>query len=301
MKYNLRLGRHSELPLKEDRSNIFLEVSTGVAVFLFSIALAAYFVISSVIETWNKNIVDGLTVQIMPSAEVLTEDENSLRINKVIAYFENLQGVRKVTLVSDQKIQKLMAPWLGENADLKSIPIPQLLDVKLENGRTFDYKAAMINLKEIAPYASIDNHGIWLKQLIKTAASLKALSLFILILVLTIALCSLFYALKTSLRVHQSIVEILHIMGATDDYIAKQYAARAFNIGLISGIVGIIFTFIVLFVISNLSSGLETGLIHSASLSFGHRLFLMTIPVWSAILSMVMAFGFVKRTLGKMM
>ena len=297
----LRLSRHNELPLKEDNSNIFLEVSTAIAVFLFSITLAAYFVISSVIESFNKNIVDGLTVQIMPSMEVLTEEESSLRTNKVIAYFENLQGVKKVSVVSNQKIKKLMSPWLGENADLDSIPVPQLLDVKLNSGRTFDYETAAKNLKEIAPYASIDNHGIWLKQLIKTAASLKALSLFILGLVLTIALCSLFYALKTSLRVHQSIVEILHIMGATDDYVAKQYAARAFVVGLFSGAIGTMATFFVLFVISHLSSGLEAGLIHFASLTALHKICLLLIPLFSGFLSMVMSFICVKRTLGKMM
>ncbi len=301
MKYGLRLSIHNELPLKEDKSNIFLKVSTAIAVFLFSITLAAYFVISSVIETWNKNIVDGLTVQIMPSSEVLTNEENLLRTNKVIAFFEGLQGVRKVSLVSNKKIKKLMSPWLGDNVDLDSIPVPQLLDVKLSSGRTFDYEGVAKNLKEIAPYASIDNHGLWLKQLIKTAASLKALSLFILMLVLSIALCSLFYALKTSLRVHQNIVEILHTMGATDDYVAKQYASRAFMIGLWSGCVGMFFAFVVLFVISRMSSGLEAGLIHFASLSVSHRLCLLSIPLWSALLSMMMSFICVKRTLGKML
>lgn len=301
MKCSLSLLRHSELPLKEYKYNLFLKISTGIAVFLFSVTLAAYFMISSVIQSWNKNIIDGLTVQIMPSKEVVTEDENLLRINKAIAYFEGLEGVRKVTLVSDQKIQELMSSWLGSNADLSALPVPQLLDVKLENGRTFDYEKAVEGLKEIAPYASIDNHGIWLKKLIKSAASLQVLSVFILGLVLTVVVCSLFYAVQTSLRVHQNIVEILHIMGATDDYIAKQYAFRAFWIALFSGFIGTVIAFFVLMTISHLSSDLEAGLIRAASLSFGNRLFLMTMPLWSAVLSMIMTFGCVKKTLGKLM
>lgn len=296
-----KLIHGSELPLQQDKANFFLEISTAVFVFLFSITLAAYFMISVMIGAWNKSIIDGLTVQIMPSAEAITEDEEQLRINKVIFFMQGLDGVETVKLVSDKRIKKIMSPWLGANANIEDLPLPKLLNVRLKNGQNFDYNKAKDSLQEIAPYASIDNHGIWLQKLMKIASSLKALSVFILLLVLTAAVFSLFYAVETSLKVHQNIIEILHIMGATDDYVANQYAIRGLKVGFIASFIGMILSVLALFAISHLSSGLETGLIGSAKLTVMHWGILISLPIWTALLSMVMSFFCVKKTLGKIM
>lgn len=301
MKNRFLFLKNAELPLKNDNANLFLQISTAVSVFLFSIALAACFMISAVISSWNKNIVDGLTVQIMAPEEALSAEESQMRVSKVMMFFEGLSGVEKVKLVSDAKIKKLMAPWLGSDADIKALPLPQLLDVRLKDGKTFDFEATKASLAETAPYASIDNHGIWLKKLIKSAASLKMLSLFVLMLVLTASVFSLFYAVGSSLKVHQNIIEILHIMGATDSYIARQYAYRSFVVGLVSSVAGTIITLIALFVVSKLSSGLETGLIGAAKLSDVHWAVLCAMPIFASVLSMVMSYACVKRILGKIM
>lgn len=301
MQHKFSFFQRAELPLKNDKANLFLEISTAVSVFLFSITLAAFFMISAVISSWNKSIVDGLTVQIMAPAEALSVEEEQMRVNKVLMFFEGLSGVERVRVVSDQKIKKLMTPWLGADADLNALPLPKLLNVRLKDGKTFDYVAAKSSLHEVAPYASIDNHSMWLKKLIQSASSLKALSVFVLLLVLIAAVFSLFYAVGTSLKVHQNLIEILHIMGATDSYIAKQYAYRCFALGFISAVFGTIITLLALFTISGLSSGLESGLIGAASLSKIHWGILCAMPIFTAILSTIMSYLWVKRTLGKIM
>ena len=292
---------HSEIPLNKDKSNLFLEVSTAISVFLFSIVVAAYFMMTSMVLSWNKSIIDGLTVQIMPSSETLTADEELLRLNKVISFFDEKEGVEKVRVISNEQIKHIMSPWLGENANIETLPIPKLLDVKLKNGKTFDYQKASTELKEVAPYASIDNHGIWLQKLMKSASALKVLSLFVLVVVLLALSFSLFYAVQTSLKVHQNIIEILHIMGATDNYVAKQYAKRGLWTGFVASIIGTALGFGVLIMISHLSSGLETGLIGSAKLSAWHWGMIALLPPMTAILSMILSFLSVKQTLGKMM
>lgn len=292
---------HTEIPLKEDNANFFLEISTAASVFLFSIILAAFFMTSTMIATWNKNIIDGLTVQIMPANETLTADEELLRTNKVISFFDQIDGVEKVKKISDSQIKHLMSPWLGEGVDIDSLPIPKLLDVRLKNGKNFDYEQVSTSLKEVAPYASMDNHGIWLQKLIKSASALRILSVFVLTLVAVVLALSLFYAVQTSLKIHQNIIEILHIMGATDNYVAKQYASRGFWVGLSSGIIGTILSIIALLIMSHLSSGLETGLIGSAKLGIAHWGVLISLPFVTAFLSMLMSFLSVKHTLRKMM
>lgn len=301
MKSRFFLQNHSELPLKEDKSTFFLEVSVGVSVFLFSIALAAYFLISLMICSWNKSIVHGLSVQIMPSQEVLTPDEELLYTGKVIQFFEGLENVEKVRLVKDSQIKKLMSPWLGQNVDISALPLPKLLDVRLKSGKKFDYEKTALLLKETAPYASIDNHGIWLQKLVKSASSLKMMSIFVLLIVLLAAAVSIMFAVQTSLKIHRNIIGILHIMGATDDYVAKQYGKRVFVVSLFSSIIGSLFALLSLFVVAKMSSNLDAGLISSAKLALPHWLFLISLPLLTSVFAMATALVSVKRSLGKMM
>ncbi len=289
----------SELPLKEDQANTFLEISIVVSVFLFSITLAAFFVISAMISSWNKSIVDGLSVQIMPSEQVLSADEELLRVGKVIQFFEGFENVEKVIQIKDSQIQKLMRPWLGQNVDLKELPMPKLLDVRLKNGKFFDYDKAAAQLKDVAPYASMDNYAIWLQKLVKSASSLKALSVFVLMLVLITTSFSIMYAVQTSLKIHQNIIEILHIMGATDDYIGKQYAKRIFIVALLASIIGSILSILALLMISYISANLDTGLIASATLTHFHWALLALLPLPTSLFAMLTALISVKRTLGK--
>lgn len=299
MKNKIVLNRHSELPLNDDSANLFLEIMTAIAVFLFAVTLAGYLTVNSIVSDWNRGISGSFTVQIMPSEQMIEQDEAGLRVNKVIKYFENLEVVDKVILMNDKQMQRLMRPWLGSEIDMAALPLPQLLDVRLRPGQDLDYENAAAELAELAPYTSIDNHRVWLDRLIKFASSLQMLALSVLAMVLAVCAFSIFYATRTSLGIHAQIIEILHVMGAKDDYIARQYAQRSFWIGLFSGFAGALLAIAALYVIKNMAAELDSGLIGKAVLGVEDWLAIISLPLWAAVLSMLTAYYTVRRTLGK--
>lgn len=301
MNSKIMLSPRSELPLRKDKANLFLEIIMVITVFLFSVALAGYLLVNSVVDSWNSSISGSLTVQIMPSAEELSEQEAGLRINKVITFFEGRQGVAKVVLMNDAKMQQLMSPWLGNQVDIKSLPLPNLLEVYLTSEQKFDYVSAATDLKEIAPYASIDDHRIWLNRLLKLASSVKMLALTVLIMILTVSVFSIFYATCTSLGIHKDIIEILHIMGAKDDYVARQYAKRGLYIGICAGVLGVALALGAFSLLHYVAEGMDRGLLGDVSLSFYGWVVLSSLPLWTALLSMVTSYYAVRRTLGKIM
>ncbi len=301
MNSKIMLGSHSELPLKKDKANLFLQIIMAITVFLFSVALAGYLLINSVADSWRSSISGSLTVQIMPATEELSEQEADLRINKVISFFENRQGVKKVTLMSDMRLKQLMSPWLGAQVDVKSLPLPRLLEVYLESEQGFDYAAAATDLHEVAPYASIDDHRVWLNRLLKLASSVKMLALSVLLMILTVCVLSIFYATCTSLGIHKDIIEILHIMGAKDDYVARQYAKRGLYIGLCAGVFGIVLALGAFALLHYVAAGMNKGLLGDVSLSASGWAVLASLPVWTALLSMATSYYAVRRTLGKIM
>lgn len=301
MKNKISTKSHAELPFKKDGANLFLEIMSTISVFLFTITLAGFFMINSLVSNWDKGIVNGFTVQVMPNEKVSDADELNLRVNKVVNFFENSQGVEKVKIITDIHVAKLMAPWLGSNIDITSLPMPKLVDVRVSKDFKTDFDVIAKELYKIAPYTSVNAHQVWLNKLIAFAQSVKLLALCILLLVLSISAFSIFYATKTSLGIHRNIIEILHIMGATDDYIAKQYARRGFFIGLLSGVVGVVLSSISLWSIAEVASGLKGGIFDKASLDFISILYICSIPMWTAFISMSTAYYTVKKTLGKIL
>lgn len=300
MKNNISSVSHSELPLKTDSANLFLEIMSVISVFLFTITLVGFFMVNSLVSNWDRGIVNGFTVQILSDDNISSED-NDTRVNKVLSFFENLSLVEKVSVVSDKQISKLMSPWLGNNVEIANLPMPKLIDVRLKASSMADFDKIAKDLHKLAPYCSINSHQTWLNKLIVFAKSVKMLALCILLMVLFISLFSIFYATKTSLGIYKNIIEILHVMGATDDYIAKQYARRGFFIGLISGIVGVAFASLSLWLISNVGSALKGGIFDKATLEFYDFLYIASLPMFTALIAMFTSYYTVKKVLGKIM
>lgn len=96
MNSKIMIASHSELPLKKDKANLFLQIIMAIAVFLFSVALAGYLLINSVADSWQSNINGSLTVQIMPANEELSEQEAELRVNKVITFLKTGKVLKKL-------------------------------------------------------------------------------------------------------------------------------------------------------------------------------------------------------------
>ncbi len=301
MKNRIKLNHESELPLKKDQANLFLEIVTAIMVFLFSVTLAGYYLINSMAESWQNGISGSMTVQIMPAEETLTEQEKTLRLNKVITFFENQPAVERVLLMSQKQKEQLMSPWLGDEIDINTLPIPELLDVYLKKGTNLDYDKMEDTLKEIAPYASIDNHNVWLHRLLRLAGALQTLALSVLCMVLAAGILSIFYAACTSLGIHSQIIEILHIMGAQDDYIARQYARRGFWLGLASGAAGTVITMLAFGWLYSSAMYLDDGMFAHMDISAQGWVWLLSLPLWSALLSMATSYWAVRRTLRKIM
>ncbi len=299
-KINLKPHMHEELPLHKEGANVFLKIMTAVSVFVFTLMFSAFLVLDGVAQNWREGMDNTLTVQMMPSEEALPKKEEDARRQKVLAFFENLDSVESVRLIPDEEMQKLMSPWLGAKADLSVLPLPALLDVKLKAEASPDFEAMAAELAETAPYATFDNHRLWLGRLVKFASVLRLLALIVLLMVLTVSALSIFYAVCTSLGVHREIISILHIMGAKDNYIAAQYARRSFDIGFGAGLVGMLLGVSGILGISRVASVLNTALLGNLSLDTLDWFFIATLPLWSALLSMITAWLSVKRTLRKM-
>lgn len=296
--------RHQELPLSNDTSNLFLKVMISIAVFLFAVTLAGVLSINSMLVNWNSSILGSLTVQIIPINGVdkaKAKAETLIQQQRAVALLEAMPEAKKVTPLNDEQLQRLLKPWLGDDVDMENLPMPRLIDVKLKAGSEINFAVLAEKLATVAPQASLDNHKLWLNKLINFASGLKMLALSVLILVIGITSGAIFYTTQTSLGLHKDIIEILHILGAKDTYIAQQYATKTAVLGFLGGVVGVLFAIPAIFLIAHLAQQIEGGIINEAHLSLGAWSTILSLPLFSMLVAMQTAYYTVKRTLEKMM
>lgn len=296
--------RKQELPLKDDGSTLFLQVMISIAVFLFAVTLAGVLSINSMLVNWNQSILGSLTVQIMPINNVdkdKAREETLEHQKKAVRFLESLDAVEKVTPLEDKQLEKLIKPWLGDGVNITDLPVPRLIDVRIKKDASINFMDLAEKLATASPQASLDNHKLWLNKLIKFADGLKMLALSVLLLVITVTSGAIFYSTQTSLGLHKYIIEILHLMGAKDTYVAQQYAKKTAQLGFSGGIIGLIFAVPAIFAISGLAQQIEGGIISEATLSVTAWGAILSLPLFASLIAMLTAYYTVKRTLEKMM
>lgn len=298
------ISRKQELPLKDDSSTLFLKVMISIAVFLFAVTLAGVLSINSMLLNWNQSILGSLTVQIMPVNNLdkdKAREETLEHQKKAVRFLEGLDEIEKVTPLEDEQLEKLIKPWLGDGVNIRELPVPRLIDVRIKKGTELDFMVLAEKLAQVSSQASLDNHKLWLNKLIKFADGLKMMALSVLLLVIVVTSGAIFYSTQTSLGLHQRIIEILHLMGAKDTYVAQQYAKRTAQLGFIGGIIGLIFAIPSIFAISRLAEQIEGGIISEATLSPEAWGTILSLPMFASLIAMITAYYTVKRTLEKMM
>jgi len=291
------VSQKAALPIDEGYSKTFLRVIVAVSVFLFSITLAGVLGINTMFENSKKQVVSNFTVQVLPKPDY---EESRKDLLKVVNFLEKYPDVEQVSVLSDGELHALLKPWLGNNVDIELLPIPKLLDVKIRNAKLFDYKELMVKLSEVSSEASINDHNLWLSRLLRFINSLKMLAVTVLILVAMACVASIVYAVKTGLNVHRDIIQILHTMGATDEYIAMNYVKQISEMSFFAGIAGTIVSVPAIMVVASMAKDIEAGIFNSVTFGMENWLIILLLPLVSAILTAITSYITVVKTLRDM-
>ncbi|MEO5375469.1 MAG: cell division protein [Alphaproteobacteria bacterium] len=295
--------RHrSDLPLGHDTTSHFLPGMVGAMVFLAAIALAGAMVLQMVMDRWQRDVSGTLTVQVMPvtGEPARAATETGRRVDAAVEVLLATPGVGAARPLDQQQIAELLEPWLGSREVLVDLPVPRLIDVTIRPGFSVDLVALGSRLTAVAPGTSLDDHQVWLSKLVRLGHGLELLALAVVGLVAAAMAATVVYATRTGLAVHRPVIEVLHLIGAQDDYIARQFAHRSLVLGLRGGLVGLALAGPVLGGIGWLTARMEGALVPDFSLGPLHWAALAALPVAAGYLAMLTARITVHRTLARM-
>jgi cell division transport system permease protein len=144
-----------------------------------------------------------------------------------------------VTVLDRSEGEKLVAPWIGEEG-LDILPIPRLIRVVVDDKTPPDFAIMEQLLSEAVPTARLDTHRRWEAELRRMASTLTLLSSLILGLISVSAIAMVIFAARAVLEANRNIVEVLHIAGADDAFIAGEINQRFIATGLWAGVIGLV-------------------------------------------------------------
>ncbi len=221
------------IPFGRDGSSRFLPALSLLMVFLAGLALAAVMGLERGLARWDESLTGTLTVELPPAG-----GPGDRSLERALAALRQAPGVKSATPIGRDAVAKLVAPWLGTALSPDELELPQLIDLRLEPTARPDLAGLRARLAQAAPGATLDDHRLWLDGLARVARSAELTALAVLALIGGVAVISVAFATRSGLAVHREVIELLHVMGARDGYVARQFERQALRLAFLGGVGG---------------------------------------------------------------
>jgi cell division transport system permease protein len=287
------------LPLARDPSSRFIPWIVGFMVFLAVLALAVAMAVANAGAAWRHGLAGTVTIQVLPRAG---EEANGLdaRTRDTLALVRAQPGIARAELLGQDRVAALLEPWLGEGASLSDLPLPRLIDVTLSDDRVFDADAFAKRLTDSVPGTSVDSHGVWLRHLTAFARAIELTAGAVVALISIAAIAVIVFATRSGLAVHREAIEILHLIGARDSYIAREFQVQALWLALKGGLIGLVLAAVTLALIYRFAARIDAALVPDLDLTLVQLVALAAIPLAAAAIGMETARRTVMGALARM-
>ncbi len=284
------------LPLGRDAPSRFLPWVFALMVYLAVLALTGVLILHSAVERWQRGEVDTLTVQLMPGE---TESDD-VRIAQVRNLLGEIEGVLEVRVVPQSESLELIERWLGSGNVPADLPLPRLMDIDVAPGSGLNAESLALHLKASIPGVSVDDAREWIDRLAEFGRSLELLALAVVILIGLAAVATVIFTTRMGISIHRNVIELLHLIGARDGYVAAQFQRQAMMLGLRGGVIGITFAVATLYGLRHVAEHLETPLAPDIPVAHWAWAILAAVPIATALIAMLTARMTALRELAKM-
>ena len=282
------------LPL-EDAREMALFFVVGALCFLAALATLSAKSTYGAARSWTAEVEGELTVS-LPDAD----RRGAEAARKLI---ESTDGIREARLLSKAEIDALLEPNFGSRGLPESLPLPQLIAVTAEPDVEFIGPTLERRLTEAGFVNAVDEHADWAGDVRRMLAIARLVALTAVALLASTAVAVIALATHAALLARRDIVDVLHLAGARDRYIAGLFERRFWLLGIRAGAVGALLALgaaaAMIFAVH--SSGARTGLLPELSLDFLDLIILIITPLIAGLAARLAARVTVIRSLKSVM
>jgi cell division transport system permease protein len=211
-----------------------LLITIAIMSFIAALIVGAITIVHISATAWQKDISREITIQIRP----LPGRDLGAEVDKAIEVARRTPGIAAAQLMSRDETGRLLEPWLGTGVDLSLLPLPRLIVVRLVNGENPDLAGLRRELSERVSGATLDDHRNWSGRLAAISDTITIAGFSLLALVMAATILSVSFATRGAVSTNRPVVEVLHLVGARDDFIASTFQRHFFAVGVQGGLIG---------------------------------------------------------------
>jgi cell division transport system permease protein len=294
--------RRLDIPLDSDGSVRFLPWLIALMVYLAGLALAGTLVLNGALARYDRTLSGTLTVQLPPASSDGKDDGG---LAAALQALRGVPGVIRAAPLGREETARLIEPWLGTSFAPEELALPQLVDLRIDPERPPDFAALAATLTAAAPGAVLDDNRQWLDRLATPLRAIEATTLAIVAFIGAVAALTVVFTTRAGLAVHHTVIEVLHLIGAQDLYIAAQFEGHALRLGLAGGLFGLLLAVATLFGIAQAAArtsllGGRLQLLPSLVLAPWQWAVLALLPLAAGFIAMMTARLTVLRALARM-
>ena len=231
-----------------DDGTRFIMLVVVMMTVLATIAVGGAMTLAHLRATWVDAVAGNITIEVPASdgagivRNAATLGDTAQKIQKALA---DTQGVTRVEILDRKAVEKLVSPWLGDAADTSDMPLPVLVGVTLEDAGDENTAKTVAQVVAAADTAAIvETHQTWLSDLRRFSLVLLLAAAGMAAITIGCCIVAVAGAVAARLSEHHSDIDLLHVMGATDDYIGQEFVEAVVRsvggaavIGTVTGLV----------------------------------------------------------------
>lgn len=297
--YEKLFGRGRELPLQADGIAIALAALLGVMVYLAALGLAASFILGQFASAWESGRRGEFTVEIRPMGLSSTTQgagaaqgmpSMSARVGAALQTLRMTPGIARATPMGESEMRDLLTPWLGPDINFQELPLPVLITVQLAPDAPAGTVTMLADkMPRAIPGLRVDDHGAWLAELRHFVSMLAVVAYAVIALLAGAAALTVILVTRISLLAHRDVVEILHVIGATDRHIAWQFQTFIARIAMVGSGAGALFALLTVLIAKAFATALSTPLLPEAGLGWWFFLVIILLPGITTLLATIVA------------
>jgi cell division transport system permease protein len=228
------LRRNAPLVPVDSAGGKALAAVIAILTFLAALCAGGAELIATSSEQWRSDIAREVTIQVRPNAQRSIQAD----VDRAVALARQTPGVEEAQPFTREESERLLEPWLGTGLDFNDLPVPRLIVLKLRADARPDFGPLRQALRAQVPGASLDDHGLWVSRLSTMANTIIGIGAALVVLVLVAAGLAVTFATRGAMAGNREVVEVLHFVGANDDFIAREFQRRFFKLGLRGSVAG---------------------------------------------------------------
>lgn len=257
-----------------------------LAAFSGLVARAAY----AAAGAWTSEVAGEITVRVRG-----TEADTQRAVDIV----SRVPGITSAHALSRAESEELLKPWLGTAGIPAGLQLPHLIAA---DGAAGIGDAVASALKAANLNVTVDDHEVWSADAKRATDTIGLVALFAVALLGATGVAVIAFATHATLLARRDIVELLHLTGAKDDFIAGLFERRFLMLGVQAGALGALLAFgaaaFILYAVRQADE--QAWLLPQLSLSLADGLILGLAPLVSGAAAMFAANITVKRSLADM-